>query len=97
MFVVYMTFPPIKQGKDAEFREWFAWSTKEYAKHKGFLKRTLLKAHGGTNYAAIMKHESFETFKAMHNSPTQAESHKRMVPLLEAHPSATFYEVVDLQ
>ncbi len=96
MFIVYMTYPPVKEGKDKEFREWFAWSTKEYAKHKGFLKRSLLKARGGASYAAIMEHESFETFKAMHESPTQAESHKRMVKLLDGHPSATFYEVVDL-
>ncbi len=95
MFVVIMTFPSIKAGKDAEFREWFAWSNKEYAKHKGFVKRTLLKARGGETYAAVMEHENFETFKAMHDSPTQAESHQRMMKLLEGHPSATFYEVVE--
>ena len=25
MFVVVISFPPIKAGKDAEFREWFAF------------------------------------------------------------------------
>jgi heme-degrading monooxygenase HmoA len=70
MFVVFMRFPPVKAGMGGEFREWFAWSTKEYARHKGFLKRTLLRVHGGANYAAIMEHESFETFEAMHNSLT---------------------------
>lgn len=95
MFVVIMTFPSVKVGKDAEFREWFAWSNKGYAKHKGFVKRTLLKAHGGETYAAIMEHENFETFKAMHSSPTQAESHQRMIKLLEGHPSAAFSEVVE--
>ncbi|MDD4985960.1 MAG: hypothetical protein PHQ43_09245 [Dehalococcoidales bacterium] len=94
MFTVFMTFPPIKPGKEAEFLEWFAWSNTEYAKHDGFAKRKLLKAHGGEGYAAIMEHRSFETFKAMHNSPTQAESHRRMVKLLEGHPSAVFYDNV---
>ena len=26
MVVNFVFFPPIKDGKDAEFREWFAWS-----------------------------------------------------------------------
>jgi len=29
MFVVLISFPPIKEGKDAEFREWFAWSNEK--------------------------------------------------------------------
>ena len=28
MFVVLISFPPIKAGKDAEFSEWFASQTK---------------------------------------------------------------------
>jgi hypothetical protein len=37
MFVVISNFPSIKEGKDAEFREWFAWTNKEFAKFKGLL------------------------------------------------------------
>ncbi len=33
MFIVIISFPPIKPGKDDEFREWFAWSNKEFANH----------------------------------------------------------------
>lgn len=29
MFINIINFPPIKEGKDAEFREWFAWSNQE--------------------------------------------------------------------
>ena len=47
MFVVIINFPPIKAGKDAEFQEWFAWSNKEFAKHKGFINRRLLKSLKG--------------------------------------------------
>jgi len=43
MFANIIHFPPIKAGKDAEFHEWFAWSNQEYAKHKGFISRKLLK------------------------------------------------------
>jgi len=43
MFVNIIHFPPIKPDKDAEFREWFAWSNQEYARHPGFISRKLLR------------------------------------------------------
>jgi heme-degrading monooxygenase HmoA len=43
MFTVIINFPPIKSGQDEKFREWFAWSNKEFAKQKGFISRRLLK------------------------------------------------------
>jgi len=49
MFVVVISFPPIKAGKDAEFREWFASTNEQFSNHKGFISRRLLKpleAHG---------------------------------------------------
>ena len=36
MFVNIIHFPPVKPGKDAEFREWFAWSNELYAQHQGW-------------------------------------------------------------
>lgn len=93
MFVV-VHFPPIKDGKDAEFREWFEWSNREYAKHEGFIRRKLLKPRKGDNYAAIVEHESYETFMAMHTRPTQAEARKHVEPLMEGEPTPHFYEVV---
>lgn len=94
VLVNLVEFPPLKPGKDAEFRKWFAWSNGEYAKHKGFLGRRLLAPRNGGNYAAIVEHESFETFMAMHTSPTQAEAHKRVEPLFEGKATPKFYEVV---
>jgi antibiotic biosynthesis monooxygenase (ABM) superfamily enzyme len=94
MIVNIVHFPPIKAGKDAEFREWFAWSNEEYAKHKGFIRRRLLKPRQGGNYAAIVEHESYETFMAMHTSPTRAEAYKRVEPLFDGGPTPHFYEVV---
>ncbi len=96
MFVNYVEFPPIKPGKDAEFREWFARSNEEFAKHKGFVRRLLLKPRDGGNYAAIVEHESYETFVAMHRSPTQAREHEQAVQLFDGNPSPRFYDVVDL-
>lgn len=94
MFVNIIYFPPIKPGKDNEFREWFAWSNEQYAKHKGFISRKLLKPRESGNYAAVVEHESYETFWAMHTSPTQAEAGKRVKPLLDGDPKPEFYEVV---
>jgi heme-degrading monooxygenase HmoA len=94
MFVNIVHFPPIKDGKDSEFRDWFAWSNQEFAKHKGFIRRRLLKPLEGGNYAAIVEHESSDTFMDMHNSPTQANALQRVLPLFDGSPSREFYEVI---
>lgn len=94
MFVNIIHFPPIKAGKDAEFRAWFAWSNETYARHRGFLSRRLLAPRAGGNYVAIVEHESYETFLTMHTSPTQAEARERVAPLLDGEPTPEFYEVV---
>ncbi len=94
MFVNVILFPPVKEGKDTQFRAWFAWSNEQYAKHKGFIRRRLLRPHRGGDYAAIVEHESYETFMAMHTSATQAEAKERVTPLLDGDPSPQFYEVL---
>ncbi len=67
---------------------------KSSAKYEGFIGRRLLKPREGGNYAAIVEHESYETFLAMHRSPAQAEASKRVKPLLDGEPKPEFYEVV---
>ncbi len=94
MFVNIVHFPPLKPGMDEEFRQWFAKSNEEFAKHPGFIRRVLLKPRKGGNYAAIVEHESFATFEAMHTSPTQAEASRRVQPLFDGEPKPEFYEVV---
>ena len=94
MFLNIIHFPPVKDGKDAEFRDWFNWSNAEYAKHPGFIRRRLMQPRAGGNYVAIVDHESYDTFMAMHTSPTQAEASQRVKPLLEGSPTPEFYEEV---
>ncbi|MGO9136182.1 MAG: antibiotic biosynthesis monooxygenase family protein [Syntrophales bacterium] len=94
MFVAIINFPPIKAGKDAEFQEWFSWSNKKFAKHKGFINRWLLKPLEGGSYAAVVEYESYETFMTMHTSPDHDEAGKRVGPLLDGHPTPQFYEVI---
>ena len=94
MFVVIINFPPVKEGKDAEFREWFAGTSKEFANYKGLIGRRLLRPVKGDNYVAIVEHESQETFMAMNNSPAHAEAGKRVGPLFDGSPTPQFYEVI---
>ncbi len=93
MFVNIVHFPSVTEGKDAEFREWFAWSNELFASHKGFISRKLLKPRNSGNYVAIVEHESYDTFMAMHTSPAHAEANQRAKPLLDGDPSPEFYEV----
>ena len=94
MFINIMQFPPLQSGKEAEFLEWFAWSNEQYAQHKGFIRRRLLKPRKEGPYLALVEHESFETFIAMHNSPTQAEAMQRVKPLFSGNPIAQFFDVM---
>ena len=94
MFVNIIHFPPVKAGQDGAFQEWFAWSNRAYAAHPGFISRRLLKPLEGGNYAAIVEHESYATFMAMHTSSTQAEAGERVKPLLDGSPTPEFYTVV---
>ena len=94
MLVNIVQFPPVKEGEDAKFRQWFVDSNRAYAEHPGFIRRVLLRAREGSNYLAIVEHESHETFMAMHTSETQAALRKRVGPLLDGNPKPSFYEVV---
>ncbi len=94
MFVNIVQFPPIKASKDSEFQEWFTWSNKELSKQQGFICRRLLKPRSGGNYAAIVEHESYETFIAMHNSPIHNEAYEKVAPLFAGNPVPSFYDVV---
>jgi heme-degrading monooxygenase HmoA len=94
MFVVIINFPPIKAGKDAEFLEWFAGTNKTFANCKGFIGRRLLKPLKDGSYAAIVEHETQETFMDMHNSAAHAEAAKRVGPLFDGNPSPQFFEVI---
>jgi hypothetical protein len=92
MFINLIHFPPLKAGKDTEFRAWFAWSNSEYAKHPGFISRP--GPPRGRQLCAIAEHESYETFMTMHTSLTQALANQRVTPLLEGRPTPEFFDTV---
>lgn len=94
MYINIIHFPPIKNGKEAAFKEWFSWSNELYAKYQGFVSRKLLKPRDGGHYVGLVEHESFETFMAMHTSSTQAEVNAASEGLFESHPTPEFYDVI---
>lgn len=94
MFVVIISFPPIRKDKDAEFKEWFLSTNKEFSNFKGFIKRSLLKPLEDGNYAAIVEFEDQDSFKAMHNSPEHDKAGQRVRPLFDGIPKPSFYEVI---
>ena len=97
MFVNIVEFPPIKKGKDEEFRKWFVWSNTLYEKSDGFISRRLLKHTKGKvkeNYAAIVEHESEETFMAMHLSEDRQKAWVKVEPLMDGSPIPSFYDVI---
>jgi heme-degrading monooxygenase HmoA len=95
MFTVIISFPPIKEGRDGDFREWFASSGRAFRKFPGFISRRLLKPVNGGNYAAIVEFTDQASFEAMHGSSTHDEAGERVKPLFEGRPTPTFYQVVD--
>ncbi|MCB2149526.1 MAG: antibiotic biosynthesis monooxygenase [Deltaproteobacteria bacterium] len=94
MFVALISFPPIKAGKDAEFREWFAATNQEFSTFEGFIGRRLLKPFDDGNCAAIVEFESQDTFKAMQGSPAHDKAGAHVMPLFDGNPTPHFYQVV---
>jgi len=95
VFVNLVEFPPIKKGKDDEFKKWFEWSNTVYDKFEGFISRRLLKpTKGRVKYVAIVEHESEETFMTMHLSDERQKAWAKVEPLLEGSPKPHFYEVI---
>jgi len=94
MFVNLIQFPPVKEGKDEEFRAWFEWSNEVYASFDGFVSRRLLKSKDEGTYVGLVEHEREETFMAMHLSPERQKAWEKVEPLLQGSPIPTFYNVI---
>ena len=95
MLINIVQFPKIKDGKDAEFRRWFADSNRAYASHPGFIRRILLQPReAGGHYAALVEHESHETFMAMHLSDERQALFGQVEKLIDGMPEPQFYNVV---
>ncbi len=94
-FVNLVDFAPVKPGKQEAFLEWFRRSSEVFARHRGFISRTLLgPIEGGSRYAAIIEHESKETFMDMHLSDDRAQLFQEVEPLVLGASTPHFYELL---
>ncbi|MDA8124434.1 MAG: antibiotic biosynthesis monooxygenase [Deltaproteobacteria bacterium] len=94
-FVNLIDFAPPKPGKLEAFLEWFRRSNEVFARHPGFLSRTLLgPIEGGSRYAAVVEHESKETFMDMQLSDDREELFHQVEPLLLGTSKPLFYELL---
>ena len=94
-FVNFVDFAPPKPGKRDAFLEWFRRSNEVFARHPGFLSRTLLgPIEGGSRYAAVVEHESKETFMDMHLSDDREELFQQVEPLVMGPSKPVFYELL---
>src|SRR5512138_112013 len=91
-YVNLIDFAPVKPGKQESFLEWFRRSSEAFARHPGFISRSLLApTEGGSRYAAIVEHESRETFMDMHLSDDRARLFQEVEPLVLGASTPHFY------
>jgi heme-degrading monooxygenase HmoA len=96
MFTVIISFPPIKEGKDKEFKKWFASSNSEYSKFKGFISRKLLQPLDEGTYAAIVEMNNKEEFEKMHSSKIHDKLGEEVRPMFDGKPTPKFYEMIQV-
>jgi quercetin dioxygenase-like cupin family protein/heme-degrading monooxygenase HmoA len=97
-FVNIIDFAPLKPGKEEAFRKWFRHSSEVFARHRGYLSRSLLgPIEGGSRYAAIVEHETKETFMDMHLSDDREEMFRQAESLVIGASKPHFYELLDSQ
>jgi quercetin dioxygenase-like cupin family protein/heme-degrading monooxygenase HmoA len=95
VFVNLVDFAPLKPGKEEAFQEWFRHSSDVFAKHTGFISRTLLgPIEGSSRYAAVVEHESKETFMDMHLSDDREQLFQEVEPLILGESKPHFYQLL---
>ena len=94
MFVVIISFPPIRAGKESDFLRWFESSNQAFSGFEGFIRRRLLEPVKGGTYAAIVEFETQAAFEAMHGSPLHDVFGEKVTPLFDGKPSPAFYKVI---
>ncbi len=94
MFVNFVLFS-VKKGKEQEFKNWFKESNAVFSKFDGFISRTLL-VSGSGEFAGLVQHRNKDTFMKMEGSKERNELRSKVLPIFEAEPRPSFFEVVEL-
>ncbi len=95
MFIKFVEFPPLKEGKEQDVKEWFKESNAIFSTFDGFISLRLLVSTTGA-YAALLEHQSKETFLKMHTSKEQAEWAAQAATMFDGDPKPSLFEVVEL-
>lgn len=92
MFVATIRFPAIPEGRVQSFLDWFTWSNDVLCGTAGLRQRRLLRS-ADNSYAAIVEHDSAETFAQMHHTEEASRIQARLATILDERPQAMTYEV----
>lgn len=92
MFVATIRFPDVPEDRLPQFLEWFTWSNDVLRDTEGLRQRRLLHGADGT-YAAIVEHDSSESFAQMHRTEEASRIQERLATILDERPKATVFEV----
>ncbi len=86
MFIVIISFPPIRTGKESDFLQWFTSSNQLFSGFKGFIRRRLLEPVKGGIYAAVVEFEAQAAFEEVHASPLHDVFGEKVTPCLSENP-----------
>ena len=92
MLVATIRFPAVPEERAQLFLDWFTWSNDILRRTPGLRQRRLLRGTDGS-YAAIVEHDSAETFARMHHTQDASRVQDRLATILDESPRATTFEV----
>lgn len=92
MFVATIRFPAVPEERVQPFLDWFTWSNDVLRGTAGLRQRRLLRGTGDS-FAALVEHESAETFAQMHRSEEATRIQARLATILDERPQAATFEV----
>lgn len=92
MFIATIRFPAVPEGRIQPFLDWFTWSNDILRTTPGLRQRRLLRGTDDT-FAAIVEHDSAETFSQMHHTEEASRVQAQLATILDERPQAITFEV----
>ena len=92
MFVATIRFPAVPEERVQPFLAWFTWSNDVLRHTAGLRQRRLLRG-ADDSYAALVEHDSAETFAQMHRTEEASRIQARLATILDERPQAATFEV----
>lgn len=91
-FVILVSFPPVREEKDVEFRQWFWRSGACCANLPGVHRRRLLWPLEGGTYTAVMEYDGQGDLPDAQAGGAPCQAQEWTCPLLEEDPQPRFFE-----